>query len=423
MSKFNLASKSQKKNNLDDKHINVQLEDERTGEDQFQITEVQLKKDRVENEPVILEKLLEGKRLGAAEKTTEGNLNSSKSELDIKYRNSKAYEGNINKLEEKRLSGKKMEDEKYEVASETPKDGRWWDNLLTAKADGKTVTSARRPKSEMIDAPMQEPETEFTAPKWGEAAGMVGEDEGLAPDVADKMDVIDPTQENAYIPEPSFTPMSEDIDQVQFTNTKEKPFDFAGMKGLYLAYEFGDSVADENAIKQQAYDTALKSHDYLEETDLSPDSFNVKDGWVSARLVGEQYLQPQESSSSVFTLGNVEEAEVGSDKLFIGTVNVNPDVIKDMDEDTLSRDLIDFLESQPELSNEKVTIQPDALDLSKLMDGEVSFVGTKPMASIEEQDAMPAKMGLPRKNPAMAPMASTDFPITVLSQSEVVKKN
>ena len=92
------------------------------------VTEKQLEPDRVPEKEQTLEAQLDKTRTGAAESTTEGMLDSSKGSFDIKYRDESAYDGDINKLEEKRLDNDPVEDEKYETLSETKKDLRWWEN-------------------------------------------------------------------------------------------------------------------------------------------------------------------------------------------------------------------------------------------------------------------------------------------------------
>lgn len=131
-----------------DEHITYRLRKEHVDE-QDTLTEDQLKDSRVEEKNVIMEALLESKRTGSADKITEKNLNDSKAKFGSAHRNEDAYTGDINKLEEKRLAGHKMEDEKYELAGETPKNLKWWeielgkDQLkLAEKRKGKVIAQA-----------------------------------------------------------------------------------------------------------------------------------------------------------------------------------------------------------------------------------------------------------------------------------------
>ena len=91
------------------------------------ITDKQLDSHRVKEKDTIMEDLLEKTRTGGAQVLLEKNLNDAKEEFGIKHRDSSTYEGDINKLEEKRLAKYNIEKEEYEVASETPKRQRWWE--------------------------------------------------------------------------------------------------------------------------------------------------------------------------------------------------------------------------------------------------------------------------------------------------------
>ena len=125
-----------KKNELDfpvfeevpaDDHIDRRLQTQHEEPKNF-ITEEQLEDhNRFGEENSTIEKQLEKVRTGNSESLTEGCLNDNK-----KHRNSKAYEGNINKLEEKRVKEAKYlaEKEKYELSSSTPKALRWWEEKL-----------------------------------------------------------------------------------------------------------------------------------------------------------------------------------------------------------------------------------------------------------------------------------------------------
>lgn len=141
-----------------DEHISRRLQDQHEDAPNS-ITEEQLSDGRVEEKNVLMEKLLESKRLGSTTKIIEKSLNDADSDFDIVYRNSSTYDGNINKLEEKRIANDKMEDEKYEVASSTPKQLRWWEKETTQK---KSRTSINKiyVSSKVVEAQMQNDNTE-----------------------------------------------------------------------------------------------------------------------------------------------------------------------------------------------------------------------------------------------------------------------
>ena len=110
-----------------DSHTDRMLSKEDHGNVPEEITEKQLNSSRVEEKEVTMEKLLDQKRVGGANVITEKNLNESKGQYGSKFRDASTYEGDINKLEEKRISHKNREDYEYEPASETPKKERWWE--------------------------------------------------------------------------------------------------------------------------------------------------------------------------------------------------------------------------------------------------------------------------------------------------------
>ena len=115
--KFNL--KNYKKTNGDE-HIDRRLEEQRS-EAPNVINEKQLEDYRATESNVSIEKMLEDSRTGEETEVTEKRLDTHKSKFANKYRNPEAFEGDINKLEEQRLNGEPVENEKYDLASETPK--------------------------------------------------------------------------------------------------------------------------------------------------------------------------------------------------------------------------------------------------------------------------------------------------------------
>jgi len=107
--------------------IEHRLKEEHLGGDVQDITEEQLEAGRVLEKDVTIEALLNQGRGDTNFEIIERRLDTKKAEFDIKLRNSSAYEGDINKLEEKRLLNNPVEDEIYESASETPTKLRWWE--------------------------------------------------------------------------------------------------------------------------------------------------------------------------------------------------------------------------------------------------------------------------------------------------------
>jgi len=103
---------------LKEDHLNTDIQD---------ITEEQLSANRVGEADVTIEALLNKCRVDSDFEIIERKLDTKKANFELKFRNPSAYEGDINKLEEKRLLGDPVEDEPYESASETPDKMRWWE--------------------------------------------------------------------------------------------------------------------------------------------------------------------------------------------------------------------------------------------------------------------------------------------------------
>jgi hypothetical protein len=121
-----------------DAHIDQRLDDDHTGENIDEISEAQLERDRTGDPDLTLEGLLNKNRPDLDFRITEAALDENNGEFGSDFRNPEAYEGDINKLEEKRLLNNPVEDEPYEPLTETPKKLRWWegkspDGLKVAK--------------------------------------------------------------------------------------------------------------------------------------------------------------------------------------------------------------------------------------------------------------------------------------------------
>lgn len=107
--------------------IEYRLKEEHTDKSIEDITEQQLEVGRVPEKDVTIEALLNKGRGSDDFEIIERKLDTKKADFNIKLRNPAAYEGDINKLEEKRLLNDPVEDEIYESASSTPKSMRWWE--------------------------------------------------------------------------------------------------------------------------------------------------------------------------------------------------------------------------------------------------------------------------------------------------------
>jgi len=108
----------------------TRLRQEEDNEAPQQIHEQQLDGHRANNDDFLLnliQKNLDGVRTEEADRLSETRLENAKGGFH-QHRNPKTSEGNINQIEAQRLKDKKrQETEKQELASETPKDQRFWE--------------------------------------------------------------------------------------------------------------------------------------------------------------------------------------------------------------------------------------------------------------------------------------------------------
>lgn len=126
MKNFNLSSylknifSSKNKKQSTSEQIETKLVEKNKGiKEPEVITEELLQKDRKDTENTIIEKKLDNVRGNSEALLIEGRLDKSKSTI-VKHRHD-AASGDINKLEEKRLKGERMEKEEPELASKIDK--------------------------------------------------------------------------------------------------------------------------------------------------------------------------------------------------------------------------------------------------------------------------------------------------------------
>lgn len=125
MSKFNLKNAKKEKH----VHTNTKIKEQHTGPTNHTLDKA-LSKNKHTNDyhELITEKQLESVRIEDDGRSIESKLEKIKPRFGIKHRNPDAFQGNINKLEEKRISNDNInEKEKYELASSTNKNMRWWE--------------------------------------------------------------------------------------------------------------------------------------------------------------------------------------------------------------------------------------------------------------------------------------------------------
>lgn len=402
--KFNLKRYAEKKVKEGDIHNEKRLQKEHVDTPNV-ITEKQLDKDRVQEKNSTTEKQLEVARKGGNPAIIERSLNEAKGGFH-KHRNTSAYKGDINKVEEKRLATKKQEDEKYELASKTPKNKRWWDSLK-ASSDKKTVTAQRFNETEGLD---EVDELDFGEDdRWGRIEDAWKEEEGV-----DVEPFVELPEEDSFIEELGAKPIT--IEEI-------RPVDSPIAKGLYISLEISPegSQLGINELQQAAYDAVLsEGYGYLNGVDgFTPEVFRMSGDKLVARLIGDEFYPSENQgsedledleSTSPFTVSDLQRTEV--EGIVLGTVDIDPEDLaftQDMDsQELLSQVRQAILDEYPDLN-----IEDDGIDLDKMGEGVINFVG--------QQTAPKRKRGPESwENVKGDPIASTDFDIVVLSNT---KKN
>lgn len=369
MATYNFA-KSQK-NNLDDTHTEMRLKDQH-GEAPEVVTEKQLeKKDREGDKDVTTEKQLEKVRTGGAEVVLEKNLNDSKGMFGSKFRNPKTYEGDINKLEEKRLSGKKTEDEKYSASSETPKQVKWWDGLKKAKSDSVVKTA-----QSLEDEVANEGELDFDRARGyrefdpasrfqrlKETPGLNPDEEGILPDGDIVPDINDLSE---------ITPDEEgtagDIPKKMYVSKNKEGS--APLPHIYMEFSFDpDAFENDAEAKSSALDKAIELRpnlvDKITIDDFSDPKVGNIDSTIQLRLIGEEYLAPievEEEENSIFVSVENENVDVGGTPMTVGRVVLGPQA-EAMDDGDLLQGIVDYIADKTGIEIPTSSVQ---INMSKL---------------------------------------------------------
>jgi len=367
MSKFNLK----KKLNLDET-ITKRLSVDHDEAPQV-ITEKQLDGDRIPEKEVILEKLLDSKRTGSADRIIEKNLNDTKGQFGP-LRNPKTYNGNINKIEEKRLAGDKTEDEKYEAASTTPKIQRWWDHLKQSSSS-KAVRVAARPV--LLDS-------------WGEqdawkeledqTRGQEPE-EGLIPDRDPSNEFMGNLKDSEIDTETD--PLTSKMDIVKHRESKNP------IPAVYFSLEFDPFDFDDNIeeAKLAAMEKILELNPNLEGK-ISPDDIKPTlkggievPGQFSVRLIGPEYFSSD--NKKMLSGLSIEQVDVGGTPVIVGKLNVGPQA-KVMDHEALIKAISDYVTQQDDSID--ITALENSLNLSAIDSGEVTFAIGAPSEQDNDED-------------------------------------
>lgn len=381
--KFNL--KTYEKINGDE-HIDMRLEESR-GDVPDVINEKQLEDYRADEVEGITEKQLEKNRTGEEDQTTEARLNTQKSKFATKYRNAEAYEGDINKIEEQRLNGDPVEYEKYESASSTPKQLRWWeekspDGLKIAKKEETIKTAARNDDDEGL--------LDLSKDRWE--------------NIPETEDISDIGKDLPQIDEQDFAirqvPAGESgVGQMTILKQKDLPNKDPEFSGIYyvLSYDPEAYGGNEDEIKQDAINKIVGERPELSGAigldEMSVDE-STGEGKVSVRAIGpaiDAAIKGQSKSkggeiggrmgSQPYMEKSYEEKDAGDGTVMaIGRVMVNPDIDITFEnkEEIISGALQYIQDKHPELE-----IDRESLDLSTLETvGKIGYMVAAPMGGV-----------------------------------------
>ena len=366
------AAKAEKaKNDVGNTHINMQFkENDMRQEAPEVITEKQLKKDSKPEETATMEKLLESVRTNiGADALTERRLDNEKSPMGSKYRDPKAYEGDINKLEEKRIQAGKVEDEKYKPSSEISKKMRWWENLKPAKADKSANSIYTLKTAQGLDF---SDESRFKRFKGNDENDFVENDVGAIGEERDVDETEEDDNENDDIlgsPEGTVKEPTVDTSKLYLKKNVKNVSEETGINSLFIdfSYNNADFISDTDAIAS-AMAKVLEMYPFLHGQIETTDFMVKKQGKlphsdVLLRLVDfDDSKQPEyESPFAEITLSN---KDIGGTDHIVGSVKLSPTLVLDFSDkmftEGLMKDAVDYIGEE-----KGIDIPVDALRIDK----------------------------------------------------------
>jgi hypothetical protein len=411
-----------------DQHIDSRLKEDHEKAPN-EINEKQLEKYRADEPTTLTEKQLEENRksnkTAEATKVIERQLDTEKGKFDVKLRNSSAYEGDLPKLEEQRLKGDPVENEKYEDASQTPKGLRWWEEAPKSP-DGLKLAQ----KKSVAQKTAQYRELEFTKPRFEETLEedvspleVIDEEaeEELAVHPLEKVKEeyeIEDITELADIPVEEYGDEFSDEVRMYITEERDLPGDMPAVY-MVLNFDIEDFNGDESAIKRAALQKVIEQRPELKGIISLDDFGNITEqgaiGRVALRsidprlknlledkppseeeLLAEPPVEGLEGAEEIFEEIEYDIQDMGGTPMANGTIGINIDVTRD-NKDKIIDDAIDFISNKYNLD-----VTEDSLDLSGIEEGEIAFLKEAPVS--------------------MEAVASTDFPIIEVTAQNVKKK-
>jgi hypothetical protein len=330
------------------------------------ITQKQLERDRVEEKDVTIEKLLDSARKGSADSLIERQLETTKSEFGSNFRNTKAYQGNINKLEEKRLAGNKVEDEKYKPASEISKKMRWWESLKTASSKN-TIKTAQYGELDFDDSTM------------GKRFKALQKDDNEGEDVLDLpedpfVDVYEDEENEKGEGLEAAMPTTSGVDPSKISmvkNVKSITPDETPTIFVKMSYD-NDDFANVSDAKQSAMEKVLEIYPFLagqiseEDFSISKSRNNLNHSDINFRMLGftEDKAEGNEIQNP-FTDITLNTKDIDGTVHQFGIVKLNPSIATNLnDEDYIDQLLADAANY---IADEKgVEIPASAFSLDKV---------------------------------------------------------
>jgi len=365
--KFNLKLAKKNSENGDACNINMRLDRK---DAPTQTTEQQLASRRVEEKHVLTESLLDKQRVNQGASLVEAQLNTAKGNFGIKFRNSDAHTGDINKVEEFRISQKNVQEkEKYELASSTHDKKKFWkvkseDGLKLAS---KKNLSKKAQSASPLDFSDDGERFNHLEEIWPEEESGIHDDKEI--DIADIEDEMGKANDLSS------------MTIVKKTQNKE-PF---AVIYFALEYDSGEFKGSEEEIRKAAYEKVIDEMPSLEGKidiyDFDKPRVSGGIGKIAIRLVGDEYF---ETSSGLFEFDLKEVAHKDIDspqgKIYAGTVKAE-NVNEANSEDAIIA-AIDYVNDlYPNLS-----LTRDSVDSSNLLArGEISYVKEVEFEDVAEE--------------------------------------
>ena len=346
-----------------------------------EVSEAQLKKNHVGEQEVITEKLLDKNRSDDDHKTIEKRLNDAKA----KHRNKAAYKGDINKLEEQRIS-KKEKVKEYELASETPKSLKWWN---VKSQDGlKIASNTTQEKKVASKITTSGPSSDLEKEKLYRIAQNLFRYANTDED--DEVDPVFFSPENENENDPK-----DFVDRMKIIKDEKIQDSYNPELYMVLAYDSNDQALqdfDGEFLKSIAFQKVINEKPFLTNVLTTSDfSVNLSQNKVILDVYGHEYFENQPNQNvnqeipnfmdkdwgkeEQFKIQDIQEKDVNGTPMVTGKVSVPAGSNLSLDE--IADNVVNLVnKTHPGL------LTVDSLDLSRVSEGEVSFLVSKDVSDV-----------------------------------------